>query len=314
MSDIDFDELDRAVTGALNGTPAATPKSQPDELIESLDTIETLEPIQRTSLASSRGSAPVSAPVPEPATTIDTPEVTRVINPPVTAPAAPRPSSGRFMDIVHPSSDMRSNNNEVVRPFEKKPEITPTVEPVAEPVTYDAPAWNEPLESPFLPDTKVEKRPLGGSGLLEAPEPQELLEPLTMPDPIDFAQSQAIIEPNEPEVIITEEPVVEEVVELEIPVEPELVVQEQLKQVEDLPSPVFVEQEPVGPTSITQQYKEQVSTNQESGAIYDTESYHQPVTKPVKKSGNLAILWIALLVVFGAAAGWAVYTFILPML
>ena len=90
--------------------------------------------------------------------------------------------------------------------------------------------------------------------------------------------------------------------------------QEQLKQVEDLPSPVFVEQEPVGPTSITQQYKEQVSTNQESGAIYDTESYHQPVTKPVKKSGNLAILWIALLVVFGAAAGWAVYTFILPML
>ena len=90
-------------------------------------------------------------------------------------------------------------------------------------------------------------------------------------------------------------------VEKEAPTEPVIVAQ-----------PV---QEPTGPTSITQQYKEQPSSNQQSGAIFDTESYHQPVIKPAhKKSSWLIIVWILLLVLLGAAAGWAVYTFVLPML
>ncbi len=74
---------------------------------------------------------------------------------------------------------------------------TPVVEIVDKPEDN---SWSEPLESPFITDAKVEKRPLGGVApseatvepfdfkglldepeeeLLEAPEPQELVEATT---------------------------------------------------------------------------------------------------------------------------------------
>jgi len=317
MSDIDFDELDRAVNGALNGTPvsSSTPVSSPVE--ERADTYETpsVEPIQRTSLASSRASAPIVASPLEPAQ-ISTP--TQVPTPVAAAvpSVAPRPSSGRFMDLVHPSSDMRTTSSGP-SPIPSPIEVKPEVEPVAEPAVIETPAWNEPLESPFLPDTKVEKRPLGGVELLEAPEPQELLEEHTMPDPIDFAHSQVVTEETIPEPTFVEPPKVEEPVYApeaisQVEAQPEAIPEP--PKVIETPAPTLIE-EPVGPTSITQQYREQASSNQESGAIFDTESYHQPVTQLAKKkSGLFTIIWIVLLVVLGAAAGWAVYTFVLPML
>jgi hypothetical protein len=72
---------------------------------------------------------------------------------------------------------------------------------------------------------------------------------------------------------------------------------------------------PAGPASITQQYTEQPSANQQSGSIYDTENYHQPLAHNAKKrSGAWVILWIFLLVILGAGAGVAFYFYVLPML
>lgn len=293
MSDIDFDELDRAVNGALNGEPVSRPTSEPSSAPEPTES-PLIAPVERTRMNPTEQHV-----APRPA-----------------APAARR-SSGRFMDVIHPSSDMRTNTNTTAAPapIVNKPEVAPVV-----PTEPETPSWTEPLESPFLPDAKVEKRPLGGVAtpepepapfdfqglldepeeeLLEAPEPQERLEATTtMPDPIDFAQPKT-------EVADVPEEVAVESVEQEPAVE---------KPPAEQPAPQPIE-EPVGPTSITQQYKEQPSSTQQSGAIYDTESYHQPVSHvPGKKPSWFIIVWIILLVLLGAGAGWAVYTFVLPML
>ncbi|MES2630485.1 MAG: hypothetical protein V4611_00830 [Patescibacteria group bacterium] len=298
MSDIDFDELDRAVNGAL-GAPDTAPAA---------DT-----------------STPTESPLSSEKPVLNTVERTTLIKSTTTAtPPAARRSSGRFMDMVHPSSDMRSKTNDApVVPVQAPAQ---TAQPLEQPAPAQEPAWNEPLESPFLPDAKVEKRPLGGAAnaavidsfdfqglldepdepLLEAPEPQERIE-ASFPDPIDFAETTNTTVEVEPEVTETEPaPVIEEpLVEEATP--------EKIDQIEA--EPELIANEPVGPTSITQQYKEQPSSNQESGAIYDTESYHQPVAVPPKKKpGWLVFVWIGLLVVLGAGAGWAVYTFVLPML
>lgn len=278
MSDIDFDELDRAVNGALDGKPTTNTTTEAPTETPVVSLVE-----ERTRID------PTSTPAPSLTSTTAQPAV-------LAAPAARR-SSGRFMDVIHPSSDMRTSVAErpVASTVSQPNQPTPVVEIVDKPEDN---SWSEPLESPFITDAKVEKRPLGGVApsevavepfdfkglldepeeeLLEAPEPQELVEATTSSETIDPVVTNTVTE------------------------------EAKLENAE--------QEQPVGPTSITQQYKEQPSSTQESGAIYDTESYHQPVTQPVKKkSGWLVVVWIILLVVLGAVAGWAVYTYVLPML
>lgn len=289
MSDIDFDELDRAVNGALGTTPSQ-PKDELD--IPERNDAQPVTPVERTRMDP---TSPVASSAPA-----------------RPAPAARR-SSGRFMDIVHPSSDMRSSS--------PAPAPTPTAQaaPAVISGTEDVQSgsgtsWNEPLESPFLPDAKVEKRPLGGAAapaetpapfdfqglldepeeeLLEAPEPQERIEEHASEDVIDFEAAQQVSEHTE---AVPQNDSIEQ-----LPVQ---------DSISEAPA-----EEPTGPTSITQQYKEQPSSTIESGPIYDTESYHHAVVKPPKKKPSwLIIVWIVLLVLLGAVAGWAVYTFVLPML
>ena len=296
MQDLDFDEIDRAVNGVIEG---AAPSVAPAPVMPA-------EPAQPVT--------PVSAE-------------------PSTAPAARR-SAGRFMDVVHPSSDMRSRN--MVTPRDAAPQVS--VEPTPQPLDEE-----QPQTSPFLPDAKVEKRPLGGVApafapfdapeqaaaepfafpaqeqeLIEAPDDPRI-EAEAMPDPIDFAHQ--FNQPAPEESPVEEAPVAaEETLALEEqPLQEEPLEEPALDLTMVEPAPVVaqpvVEEQPIGPTSITQQYTEQASTASESGAIYDTESYHQPLAAPVKKkSGGLVILWIALLVLFGAGVGAAVYYFVLPML
>ena len=311
MSDIDFDELDRAVNGVLGTNDAPAPVTPPvvDQTAdEPITEAATITRVERTQLS--------------PISTTPKPIVAS------TAPAARR-SSGRFMDMVHPSSDMRSRNPDA--PVVVKPETPAPTEPTATTDYPESPAWNEPLESPFLPDAKVEKRPLGGGeathaeatsivdsfdfqglldepeeDLLEAPEPQERIEATALPDPIDFAEANAA--PVEAPVEVEEPPV--KIEEVPVEVKPEII---ETQPVVEAPQPII--EEPTGPTSITPQYKEQASSNQESGAMYDTESYHQAVTAPVKKkSGWFTVVLIILLVILGAGGGFAMYTYVLPML
>lgn len=300
LSDFDFDELDKAVAGALSDRQSET---QP-VLEDSLDSVE---------------------PTPKEAATLEsTTPVT-----PRPAPAARR-SAGRFMDVVHPSSDMRTKSGFTPPVTTPTPATQGATEPQrrAEPEIED---WAKPLESPFLPDAKVEKRPLGAMPatgdaskedelLLEAPD-DPLLEAHTMPDPIDFAAHASAL-PSEQEdtgspapVETIEDAIPDEIVEevaIEQPFEAKVMPEAPVEKVEEVEK---ASDEPVGPASISQQYTEQPSTSPESGAIYDTESYHQPLAAaPKNKSGAWVFVWILLLLIVGAAAGAGFYFFVLPML
>jgi hypothetical protein len=311
MSEIDFDELDRAVNGALGKTPSqpfAPAQPVPDSIQTQVEppVIEQRERVQLSPVDKTPAS--------------------------ISAPAARR-SSGRFMDMVHPSSDMRSNVT--TKPTVQSIPSSPAQAPQVEQTVPEAPAWNEPLESPFLPDAKVEKRPLGGIAeeapepasfdfqglldesdeeLLEAPEPQERIEAHAMPDPIDFAAASTVSDEIEARTYEEEQDDHPDSTPEEAQSSESEPVVEVFKPAEEISQHVkTIEEEPIGPTSITPQYKEQASSNQESGSIYDTESYHQPVVVPSKKrSGLTTLIWIIVLILLGAAAGWAVYVFVLP--
>lgn len=340
MTDFDFDELDRAVAGVLNDP--SSDKSQ--------------------SAAAQQPMTPVSSG--EPATSSEP-------QPTGQAPAARR-SAGRFMDMVHPASDMLSSTRSSQSTSQ---DSTPVAKPLETPLiqqpsselfeTTPASEGTQPLESPFLPDAKVEKRPLGGSSFgqpdlpvtteegessLSSSSEATPSEATHMPDPIDFAlqnqlneelASEETSQPTEPvetqpseEVEAPEEAKMLESASVEPAVEQKSVddeltaIEAETPETINLPSeddtthpqpePVVEEEVPIptGPTSITQQYQEQPSSTTESGAIYDTEAYHQPlVARPVKKkSGLWVIVWILLLVILGAAAGAGFYLYVLPTL
>jgi len=366
MKDLDFDELDRAVNSLLpnNNVPA---EEQPVAL---------------------------------PADNIITPTVNVPVQP-VSQPLAARRSTGRFMDVVHPSSDMRtttlpprpvSREGAVIAPSALRgpideplspsqdtpwsptntpPVVTEAPQPAAgdwpDPIDFTGPMPSEtpktsteleadespqssqeqslvdddkdinqiaeainktlgqdqdqdsqaPLESPFLMDAKVEKRPLGAFST-EVAIPST--DPVKEATPSLSIETETLNQTGEDDVKKEEQPI-----EMDTPLPAEL--QDDLLLIEadndttgqpkeDEPStpPTPQIEVPVGPTSITQQYTEQPSTgDQPTGAIFDTGAYQKPLAHPAKKKpGWLLVLWIVLLLVAGAGAGAAVYFFVLP--
>lgn len=349
MQDIDFDEIDRAVNSITNSsTDAQTP------------------------------SAPIvnSAPVETPASGSVDSEVSQPLAPPVASPASRR-SSGRFMDVVHPSSDMRPPVSSRPAPFApslhreddlERAEVTnapvsattqgsafhwpdpldmtiPTPAPVESPAEKTEPALADPvaevaeetpsipepnteqnkldapLESPFLTDAKVEKRPLGAFSGADAD--LALIE-----DPIPVSANATPVPEEVPPPV--EEPAHEEHDEVPHELHPDLLAldghsQNEKQAADPLPQATIpsdstpssaVEDIPVGPTSITQQYKEQPSSDTgQSGSIFDTEAYHQALTHPPKKrSSVLIIVWIITLILVGGGIGAGIYYVVLPML
>ncbi len=279
MSEFDFEELDKAVKGALGTTP----------------------------------SQPVPPAVPQPAS----------IN-------TPRPAVGRFMDIV-PSSRPVPQRPDVSRPVAAVPEVYTSAPVLAEEVPSSSSAPS-PLESPFLPGAKVEKRPLGAPENdsrtpefntapslsiheeLEAALQEEVPEheTVTLPDPLAFAEAQqatSVEVPVEPEV--PEAP--------QAPPEPEASAPIQETSVEQQPTrdaPTFDTPAPAVQASIPQQYTEQSAAQADTPtAIYNPDTLHQPLLTAGKKhSGVWTVLWILLLVLLGAAAGGAFYWFVLPLI
>ncbi len=311
MKDFDFDELDRAVSSALSGnskgpssasvSPAQSRSTAPSSTVTTAPTGETVLTLEGVAPEPFLGVAP---------------------EPKAETPVARRPT-GRFMDIVHTSSDMRPTAGPVARPVSPTP-MAP-VQPVAEGSTTEnevlaavpeAPVEEgaAPLESPFLPDAKVEKRPLGGPALLSQPDeprleaPDELqlaapeeppVEEVALADPLDFYKS-SVEQAAEPEAPVTEQ----------LPA-----ASESPADFIDIDATVESEEAYTGPTSITQQYQEKEEVPAESGAIYDTETYHQPIAAATKKkSGLRGIVWVLVLAGVGAALGAGFYFFVLPLL
>ncbi|HEU4831033.1 MAG TPA: hypothetical protein VFS65_02590 [Candidatus Saccharimonadales bacterium] len=345
MTDIDFDELDRAV----NSLTAKTPSDDNSSVGEA-------------------SSAPQTPPAPTP----PSPPVN-----PSAPPLAARRSPGRFMDMVRPTSarpesaapervsrvgtTIGSSPAPGVAP--SSPEIINTPPPAAaSPDTPPAPVtseWPDPLDfhgftstddsqdaedddidkisaditnsiattdsdlpdSPFITNAKVEKRPLGAfSNEPQQPESPaitaEPTEPQTQPtpspddaEPAPQPQLEAPYIPTEADDVDT--PLPAELQDDLLSIESSTATQESAADIA-----VRDNEQPIGPTSITQQYKEQPSSGEKaSGAIYDTSSYHKALVKPAKKkSGWMWVIWITLLLVVGAGAGAAVYYFVLPLL
>lgn len=310
MQDIDFDELDRAVSSVMG-----TPRSEPRQGVDA------------------------RAVHPSPAATSP-------------APSLATRRSGRFMDVVHPSSDMRSAT--LTQPAKEEPAAqtantarssadwpdpleVASKDDVASPVTGDDDdAKIQPLDSPFLSDAKVEKRPLGGYQDEQKPlPPLDLTAALNEEEvPVLSQESSSELERESdnmegaPEadagaVNVSELEVSEETLigaKETADTSPDAGVSSRVK--DDAPAApeqvvsVSDAKAPMAAVSIPQQYKEKAPADEQpNGAIYDTESYHQPLAHPQKKSSGLwVVIWIVGLIVIGGGLGAALYFFVLPQL
>lgn len=192
-----------------------------------------------------------------------------------------------------------------------------------------------PLTTPFLTDAKVQKRPLGGA----VPPAEEVTdEPAVAEEPehapVLGALSDEATESGAAEDQLPAEPAAQEAqlppelhsdlmavesdsdttapvaAAIETPVKNTDVLDKKVASASATMSATeAVAPKPVGPTSITQQYREEPSTSdQENGAIYDTASYHQPLAHPAKQSsGWMWIIWIILLLALGGGGAAALY-------
>lgn len=193
----------------------------------------------------------------------------------------------------------------------------------------------EPLSSPFIADAKVEKRPLGSPAPELMPDPvdtsaiqqDEVHEPQgQMPVPADAIalpeelqgdlmaiESDTTADTTAPQATETAAP------ETATDVEPAAGDKETSsvsQAVEESPvapvvaAPVAAS---VGAVSIPQQYREAPSSgDQTTGAIYDTDTYHQPLEYPAKKrTGWLWVVWVLILLLLGAGGGALAYLYLL---
>jgi hypothetical protein len=305
MKDFDFDEIDRAVSSVNADVPVLS------DDIKNTTTEQTAD-------------QPAKSATPTP-----------------TSALAGRRSSGRFMDVVHPSSNMRQAPLKMPeRPLPQtsqsltsdKPPITSTPittnMPVNQPEKTELPTptvpyndWSgsknededdidkisddisnelehksdESLETPFISGTKVEKRPLGAFSAEIEPKKDESLPDELQGKLLSIESNESIANPEEDSYIkiTAQEPV-------------------------DNPkaNPQAVDNNPVAATSITQQYEEKPSSgDKNSGAIYDTDSYHKALIHPIKKkTGWMWIVWILVIIVAGIGAGVVVFNYVLPNL
>jgi len=374
MKDIDFDELDKAVN-SLMGSVATTPSKQPSE--QSAQT----PPAQ---------PSPVSEPVIEPVKS--EPQIVRspseVQAPPQATPARAvsptvRKSSGRFMDVVHPSSDMRSTSpiktparsSGITPPSRSSVSLSPVKQPQVpsttvesdsassvttqispqessfpdpldmmpqveadkelspkvtdeEPTTVASDAEltkelsqtpkdavtdsSEPLESLFLPNVKVEKRPLNIAGNTDTASDE------TEPD---TGQSEVKDDTDKKDVdsLVTPDPTLAELGEDVLAIESDSSSsvtendQNEVESTQPVASPVEAisnaSQSPVV-SSISRQYSVHPSSDpKHHEALYDTAAQAgAPLAHPAKrKSGWMVVLWIVLLIVLGVGGALALY-------
>jgi hypothetical protein len=378
MKDLDFDELDQAVNSLMTGIPR-TPAPQDDKATEKTLTITpTLSDNERPSFATLEQTASKAA------TEIEAVEASAAA-PAMANSLAARRTGGRFMDVVHPSSDMKINNRPVVsregiqlspiapRPVATTPQLTresdvvasaeqapeaveqesevnawpdpidmvsavpadtpeamsvaeeatPVLPEVATPDEIDEPA---PLQTPFLADTKVEKRPLGAFAVdqVAADNTQDVAEAAVDTPAEEAVQTSSFSMPDQKEALDLPDELQHDLIKIESDSETEVpsseteIPQEDLSAEKIAPAPSFaapiVTPAPVavsGPASIQPQYKEEPSsTKEEHAAIYDTDTYHKPLAHPAKKkSGWLWVVWIILLLALGAGGAAALYYF-----
>lgn len=379
MKDIDFDELDKAVSSLMSDSDVVADKK--DDTVVTVK--PTLGPDEKPSFDELEKTASKAAEI---AGAHDT-----------TGSLATKRSSGRFMDVFHPSADMkRPTPDGAAAPVSRQgltitpPEpATPPVEAMEEPeqeklATADMPAdppktahneWPDPIDfaakkngtdeptshatpledptittdaavideviadkktavaaapdaplaSPFLPDAKVAKRPLGE---LSVSSPEEdagaasegTQEAALTGDEAILATITAEPETQTPADTVSDKVLLPEELDSDLisveadstePMSPHGATTQEIAPRDEAEKEASDARMNV-PASIQQQYKEAPSSAAAPGAIYDVDNYHQPLAHPEqKKSGWMMIVWIVLLLIVGAGGGAAVYYFLL---
>ncbi len=365
MSDIDFDELDKAVNNLMKesttGTTAVvepdTPSSgQPAEMADSPLSVdaaaESVEPVVAQSPSTSRVSessaaapvvrrrgqfmdivAPQSSkkptfPVNRQSVTIQPttpditleapapqPEDTTVVTQATVVDAEPKENTAT--DSLPDPIDFESTSHEKADDVSVD-EAPATKEVPSEPIlTADEPT-DAPLTSPFLPDAKVEKRPLGTPATLTLDTlGSELAKEKTEVAGDDVSSGQS---PSQQHVPLPAE-LHSEIAGLEAESTvgtPAVDTPETTKApVAEVPvAPIAKEAAPstpvaTGPSSIPQQYEEKQSTADEhNGSIFDTSEYHQPLQHPEKKRSGVWVVILIIACILLGAAGAAVYYYL----
>ena len=172
MKDLDFDELDKAVNSLMEKAPKDVPAPAKEK--ETVVTLpdSTLPDTPKPADVPSPSVATTPAPEPE-----KKPDEPAAATPP--APVAAKRSTGRFMDVVHPSSDMRaptrpsSRTGNTLQPLNK---IDPAEPAAAETTSLPTP---DPVPTPAIDMD---------AALNETPADTTAQQPGSWPDPIELQQ------------------------------------------------------------------------------------------------------------------------------
>lgn len=255
MGDIDFEELDRAISAFVSKKPKkvihALKVDQVDEKIVPEVKASFVEPV---------------VPVPEPVALTQTSHIVAEKTPTAQPSLASRRSAGRFMDVIHPTITNLKNKIETddhIEEVSSKPQETRADKPVIDTV-----------ESIFLTNTMVEKRPLG-----------------VAQEPIKQA-------PKEKQVVSKNDQAVEEKVIF--------------KPVGVTTQSVEAPSSSTLPPNIVPQYKESQPKEVQTIPIYDTNVFSK--TNGNQKSGWWLVLWIIGLIILGVGSGLLTYYYILPLI
>jgi len=362
MADIDFDELDKAVGDLMANVDASKRLpglDEPEEKVVTIPASDTAPSVatpaspptaQTTELPIATEMAPPSAAAPTDRSLavkrrgqfMDIMHPSRDMN-------APKPVN-RQGTMIRPGNDIiaasAAGQNESSASAPASPEkqlaeasaLTPSAWPdpidmapsAAEAPLSPASASETPVESigeapltsPFLPDAKPEKRPLGGASQSEeaisTPETQTpAADTQTAPAvalPEEFSGDLMAVESRD----LSSHPV-QPATPTQAPVEqPKLEPGEEETLIPAVATPDPVEQpqttQPPAGGSIAQQYTEQPSSgDQSNGSIYDTSAYHQAIEPgaPAKKKTPISV-WIMVgvgLLLLGAIGGAAYFYF-----
>lgn len=355
MTDIDFDELDKAVNSLMEtstqtgieptSVAAATPAAQ-----------------QAATPGAAPAAATVTQAVPKPADLVQPKPSSAPVATQSVRPSLATKRSGRFMDVVHPSSDMRSADRPSV-PTRTASSIAPINDVAPTPVAVPAPTDTAPQASVSSEDT------------YQLSEPSTSRVEDTMPDPLDYVQKKTAEQPAAQPLASSDEELLDSQLEDDLktiestgindsslpaampesddyagsPFIPDAKVEkrplgnptsdavaeqaespgvdtaikEQEAPSESLPpelhedvtkieasttkaSPVL---DTLGSTSISQQYKEVKGEGvPEHQALYDTATATTTIAHPAKKkSGWMWVLWTVLLMLLGAGGAVAAY-------
>ncbi len=222
----------------------------------------------------------------------------------IPAPTVPRPATGRFMDVVHPSSVMRSADTlEAALPVRPAGDVQPT------PVAPVQPSADVPL-TPFIPDAKVEKRPLGGIGAIPSPFDDDKTTDITgsADEPTVDVATQINAELSEAKRSDDAQPVLDaSAFESATPAEsPEINAIESTEVTSDSPSqPDTIA---VVESGDTEHLKDAHGAPDKEGTIYDVANQSQPLVHPAKqKSGWGVVVIIIVIIIVAAALGAAAY-------